>query len=270
MPHVTLKGILGKPSHHQLKQLKCKLTTNLMAVPCPWGHNKGHLPHLQDPALYLQHNSTAFTIPAAALPAYHIIVAGETTAKHKEQCANNISACKAWSTYMILHTITRDQFAASIDDIYYAALDNPTEGLDAGALRSLSPTSTLHETRAANLILTTTSAISTKNQGIDPNLPLAIYTRKQEECQIFVQDTGMPISKEMMVTTGAKHALNCGNMTLAWQESKRRPLPEHMWNNWKDHWTATFAEMHDINRMTSGDSAFSNQAAAQEIIQAEK
>jgi hypothetical protein len=33
---------------------------------------------------------------------------------------------------------------------------------------------------------------------------------------------------------------------------------------------AAFAEMRDINRMTSGDSAFANQAAAQEIVQAEK
>ncbi len=33
---------------------------------------------------------------------------------------------------------------------------------------------------------------------------------------------------------------------------------------------ATFAEMRDINRMTSGDSAFANQAAAQEIVQVDK
>ncbi len=43
-----------------------------------------------------------------------------------------------------------------------------------------------------------------------------------------------------------------------------------MWNNWKNHWMVAFAEMHDINHMTSGDSAFANQAAAQEIVQAEK
>ncbi len=80
----------------------------------------------------------------------------------------------------------------------------------------------------------------------------------------------MPISKEMMVTTGTKHALNCGNVTLAWQEWKRCPLLDHMWNNWKDHWTATFLEMCNINRMTSSNLAFANQAAAQEIVQAEK
>ncbi len=33
---------------------------------------------------------------------------------------------------------------------------------------------------------------------------------------------------------------------------------------------AVFAEMRDINRMTTGDSAFANQAAEQEILQAEK
>jgi hypothetical protein len=33
---------------------------------------------------------------------------------------------------------------------------------------------------------------------------------------------------------------------------------------------ATFAKMRDINRMTSRNSAFANQAAAQKIVQAEK
>jgi hypothetical protein len=73
MTHVTLTRILGKPSHCQLKQLEHKLTTNLMKVPCPWGHNKGHLGLLQDPVLYLQCNGTAFTIPAAAPSAYPVM-----------------------------------------------------------------------------------------------------------------------------------------------------------------------------------------------------
>jgi hypothetical protein len=85
MPHVTLTQILGEPSHCQLKQLERVLTVNLMMVPCPWGHNKGHLGLLQDPVLYLQCKSKAFTHPAAALPAYHITVAGATTDKRKEQ-----------------------------------------------------------------------------------------------------------------------------------------------------------------------------------------
>jgi hypothetical protein len=137
MPHVTLKRILGEPSHRQLKQLKCKLTANLMAVPCPWGHNKGHLGLPQDLVLYLQHICAAFTIPEATLLAYPVIVAGALTAKRKEQCDNSISACKAWSMCMIIHTITWDQFAASIDNVYYTALDDPTEGLNAVTLRQL-------------------------------------------------------------------------------------------------------------------------------------
>jgi hypothetical protein len=104
----------------------------MMVVPCPWGHNKGHIGLLQDPVLYLQCNSAAFTNPAAAPPAYPVIMAGATTAEREEQCANNISACKAWLTFMIVHTITWDQFAASINDLYYAALtlNDPTKGLN--------------------------------------------------------------------------------------------------------------------------------------------
>jgi hypothetical protein len=92
----------------------------------------------------------------------------------------------------------------------------------------------------------------------------------RRSARFFAQDAGVPISNKMMVTTGTKHALNCGNMMLAWQEWKRCPLLDHTWNNWNDHWTAAFAEMRIINRMTSGDSAFANQAAAQEFVQAEK
>jgi hypothetical protein len=84
-----------------------------MAVLGSWGHNKSHLGLLQDPVLYLQCKGAAFTIPAAAPLAYPVIMASATTAKCKEHHAKNISARKAWSTYMIVHTITCDQFAAS-------------------------------------------------------------------------------------------------------------------------------------------------------------
>jgi hypothetical protein len=146
----------------------------------PWVHNKGHLGLLQDPVLYLQRNGKAFMIPAAALPAYPVILAGATTAKRKGQCVNNISAPKAWSMYMIVHTITCNQFAASFDNVYYAALDNPTKGLNAVTLRQL-----------ITHICTTYAQISQPdlddnvthfNQGIDPNLPLTSYTCKQEKC----------------------------------------------------------------------------------------
>ncbi len=169
---------------------------------------------------------------------------------------------------MIVPTITRDQFTASIDDIYYATLDDPTEGLNAVTLRQL--VTHIHSTCGQISQPDLDDNVTNFNQGINPNLPLVVYTCKQEKCQTFAQDTGVPISEEMMVTTGTKHALNCENMTLAWQEWNRRPLFDHTWNNWMDHWTAAFTEMPDINCMTSGDSAFANQAAAQEIVRQKK
>jgi hypothetical protein len=53
------------------------------------------------------------------------------------------------------------------------------------------------------------------NTGIDPGLPLAVYTRKQEKYQVFAADAGVPISDELMVTTGSKHSLSSDNMTLS-------------------------------------------------------
>ena len=46
------------------------------------------------------------------------------------------------------------------------------------------------------------------NIGINSGLPLAIYTRTQEKCQIFAADVGVPISNKLMVITGSKHALS--------------------------------------------------------------
>ena len=267
MPHTTLTRVLGEPTHKQIKMVIRELTANLMAVSCPWGHNKGHLGLLQDPAIYMARNGAAFTIPAAEPPTYPVIPIGATVQQREELRAINIAARKAWATYRLVLAITRDQFAAAIDDVYYAVLDDPTEGLNGVDLRTL-----------VQHILTTYAQISQPdlddnmtefNIGIDSGLPLAVYTRKQEKCQIFVADAGVPISDELMVTTGSKHALSSGNMTLNWREWKRRPAIEHTWANWKLHWTAAFAEMRDISRMTTGDTTFgANQAA--EIKQAQQ
>ena len=56
------------------------------------------------------------------------------------------------------------------------------------------------------------------NTNINPGLPLKVYTRKQEKCQIFASDAGIPISDTTLVTTGCKHALASSNMTLGWRE----------------------------------------------------
>ncbi len=84
---------------------------------------------------------------------------------------------------MIVHTITRDQFPASIDDVYYAALDDPTEGLNAVTLRQL--VTHIRTTYAQISQPDLNDNVTNFNQGINPNLTLAVYTRKQEKYQTF-------------------------------------------------------------------------------------
>ncbi len=85
------------------------------------------------------------------------------------------------------------------------------------------------------------------NMGIDPGLPLSIYLRAQECCQVGALDAAVPISKATMVTIGTKHTLTCSNMTMAWCEWNHCAIANHTWSSWKTHWTAAFAKMRNIN-----------------------
>ena len=255
MPHGTLSRITGEPNHKQLRNLEKELAANLMAIPCPWGHGKGHLGLLQDPVLYLQRNGAAFTIPADAPPDYPINPPAAAPAREAAR-ATNLTERKAWNTYLIVATITRDQFAAAIDDVYYAGLDDPTEGLNAVSLRELvTHVRTTYATISQPEIDDNMAEFHT---AINAALPLAVYTHRQEKCQTFALDAGLPISEATMVTTGMKAALNCGGMELAWREWKRRPVIDQTWNNWKQHWTAAFTESRDIHRMTTPEGVFAN------------
>jgi hypothetical protein len=180
----------------------------------------------------------------------------------KELQATNAATRKAWMTYCLVLSITRDQFAAAIDDVYYAVLDNPIKGLNSVDLRTL-----------VTHILMTYAQISQPdldnnlmdfNTGIDLILPLAVYTRKQEKCQILAHDANVPISNTTMVTTVTKHALAIGNMTLVWRKWKRCPITDHTWPNWKAHWTVVFDKMRKINRMTVEGSTFGANATEEE------
>ncbi len=113
-------------------------------------------------------------------------------------------------------TITRNQFAAAINNIYYAVLDIPTKGLNAADLCTLvmKILNTYAQISQPDLDDNTTDLHS----GIYLGLPLEVYTRKQEKCQVFATNAGVPISDKTMITRGTKHALACGNMTLAWCE----------------------------------------------------
>jgi hypothetical protein len=136
MPHGTLTRITGEPTHKQLKILEKELATNLMAIPCPWGHGKGHLGLLQDPVLYLQCNGATFTILAVAPPEYLLNPPAVAPTREAARAAN-LANRKAWNTYIIICTITCHQFVAAINDVYYALLDDPTKGLNVISLWDL-------------------------------------------------------------------------------------------------------------------------------------
>jgi hypothetical protein len=182
-----------------------------------------------DPAIYLACNEEAFNIPHVEPLAYPVITAGARTTNCEELRATNAAACKAWNTYKMVLTITCGQFAAAINDVYYVVRDGPTKGLNAVNLRSL-----------VMLILNTYPQISQPDlddnmtyfhSGIKSSLPLSVYKRKQEKCQVFIANASVPISNKTMITTGTKHALACGNIMLTWREWKCCHVIGHTWPN---------------------------------------
>jgi hypothetical protein len=224
MPYGTLTRITDKLTHKKLQIFKRELAINLLAIPCSWGHMKGHLCLLQDPVIYLQCNNTSYTVPGAAPPDYPINTPTAAPARKAVQ-ASNLAECKAWNTYIIVCTITHNQFAATIDDVYYAELDDPAKGLNAVSLCNL--VTHIHSTYAMISQPNVDNNMAKFVTGIKPFLPLAVYTRKQEKCQMFAQDVGVLISEATMVTTGTKAALNCGGVELAWRKWKCCLLVDH-------------------------------------------
>eukprot|EP00804_Cyclotella_cryptica_P013542 CCRYP_021092-RA/>CCRYP_021092-RA protein AED:0.43 eAED:0.43 QI:0/-1/0/1/-1/1/1/0/203 len=53
-----------------------------------------------------------------------------------------------------------------------------------------------------------------------------------------------------MVTTGTKHAIQCGDFTDTLKEWARLPKADKTWLDWKNHWTRAFKVNRDIQRLT--------------------
>jgi hypothetical protein len=162
--------------------------------------------------------------------------------------------CKGWTTYRLIHAITHNRFDAVLDD--------PIKGLNGIDLCTLVQHNATTYAQISQPDLN--DNLADFNTGIDPGLPLAVYTRKQERCQVFALDTAVPISKATMVTTGTKHSDACSNMTMAWREWNHCAIADHTWSNWKTHWMAAFAKMRNINCMTLSEAAFGANAAEEE------
>ena len=250
MPNQTLTKIQGEPTHTAVRKLEKELGANLIAVPCSWGIGKGHLGELQDAATFLARNGAPYTPPAAAPPAYPDIPPGTTSAIRERLRAENETAQHEWQTLQHVRRIAVNLVADAIEPVYYAELDDPDEGLNDVEVRDL-----IDHIRDRYCQIDQSDIdknLDTFNQGIDPSLPLSVYIRKQENCQDFANDARVPISQETMVSTGTKHALQCGDFTEAWKAWNRQAAVNKTWPNWKTHWTQAFNENRAIQRLTGG------------------
>eukprot|EP00970_Alexandrium_tamarense_P011559 scaffold2534_cov176-Alexandrium_tamarense.AAC.1 len=209
----------GEPTHKAIRKLEKELAANLIAVPCSWGVNKGHLGELHDPATFLARNGAPYAPPATAPPAYPDMPAGATTAAREQLRAENENALNDWQTLQHVRRIAVNLVAAAIEPVYYAELDDPDEGLNAVSVREL-----LQFIRERYCQIDQSEIDKNMEifyEGMDPSVPLSVYIRKQEECQDFALDAKVPISDQTMITTATKHALQCGDYTEAWKEWNR-------------------------------------------------
>jgi hypothetical protein len=105
----------------------------------------------------------------------------------------------------MLSFCTCDQFSAAIDNVFYAVLNDPVEGLNGIDLCMLVHhiATTYKQISQPNL----DANLANFNMGIDLGVPLAVYTWKQKRCKVFALVMAVVISKATMVTTGTKHAL---------------------------------------------------------------
>eukprot|EP00970_Alexandrium_tamarense_P006376 scaffold1087_cov138-Alexandrium_tamarense.AAC.2 len=248
MPHQTLTKIQGEPTHKAIRKLEKELGANLIAVPCSWGVNKGHLGELHDPAIFLARNGAPYAPPAAAPLAYPDMPVGATTAAREQIRAEHELSQNDWQTLQHVRRIAVNLVAAAVEPVSYAELDDPDEGLNAVNVREL-----LQFIRERYCQIDQSEIdknMETFYKGMDPSLPLSVYIRKQEECQDFANDAKVPISDQTMITTATKHALQCGDYTEAWKEWNRGTDAQKTWRNWKSHWTRAFNENRAIQRLT--------------------
>ena len=253
MPHQSLTKIIGEPTHAAMKKLEKELAANLIAVACPWGVGRGYLGELLPAAIFQARYGAPYTPPAAAPPAYPVIPPGATTALREELRATNEEAQQHWQTMLHVRRLAVNLASEAIENIYYAELDDPIEGLNGVEIQDL-----LDHIKDCYCHIDQSDLdanLEKFNQGIDPSVPLIAYIRKQEDCQEFANDGHVQISEETMVTTGTKHALQCGAFTESWKEWNRTPRANRSWLAWKNHWTRAFEEQRTIQRLTGGEFA---------------
>ncbi len=176
MPHQSLTKINGEPTHAAMKKLEKELAANLIAVHCPWGHGRGYLGELLPAALFQARYGAAYTPPAASPPAYPVIPPGATVAAREELRATNDEAQQNWQTMLHVRRIAVNLAAAAIDDVYYAELDDPAEGLNSVEIQDI--VDHIKEQYCHINQSDLDKNLDRFYQGIDPSVSLIVYIRK--------------------------------------------------------------------------------------------
>ena len=225
------------------------MSANLIAIKTPiyWVHGKNYLGLLQDPAVFLARNTDLYNPSLVNPPKYPAIPQNLATAAREELRAAKKVVTVNWERYQHTQRIAVNIGAADFEPFIIAELDDPEEGLNAAYVRMLYK----HVMDWFAKILQTKidANLNQFNIGIDPNLMLAVYTRKQELCQETARNSGVSISKETMVTTGTKHAVATDGMEVVWCKWMRTIAPNRSWNAWKSHWTQAFQEKCELHKL---------------------
>lgn len=257
MPHPVLTKISGEPTYQNMKLWKKEQSANLIAVKMPddWGRGKGMLGELQDAPVFLARNGAAYNPPANAPADYPNIPGGTTTAERERLRGENDITKTYWETAEHAKRITVNIGAAAFDKFVYAELDDPDEGLNDVEIRDLYDH--VMDRFASISQQEIDENLASFNEGIDPTLTLAVYTRKQERCQEIAADAEVPITEATMVTTGTKHAVATGGLEQEWK-AWNAPATVKTWPNWKTFWTAAFKGKRELIKLTG--TAFNNMA----------
>eukprot|EP00804_Cyclotella_cryptica_P025455 CCRYP_017202-RA/>CCRYP_017202-RA protein AED:0.33 eAED:0.21 QI:0/0/0/1/1/1/3/0/788 len=159
--------------------------------------------------------------------------------------------------------IAVNQAVEAIKSVYYAKIEDADEGLNNVLIRDL------FEHIKDRYCTITQDEIDRKvdlfTRGIEPMLQLAVYNKKQEDCQEFSINAWVPISPELMVTTGTKHTVNCGDFHPAWREWRRTLAADQTWANWKTDWTHALQENRNIQKITCGRGAFAGKSMERDL-----
>ena len=102
----------------------------------------------------------------------------------------------------------RNQFEAAVDRAYYASLDHDVENLNGVSIRQL--VDHIFQTHAKIVQPDIDANKIIFKKGIETGQPFAVYIEKQEICQKFSIQAGLPITNTEMHMTGTKAAIQCG------------------------------------------------------------